>query len=289
MRILSSLAVMGPVMGSAIGLAAASPACAQVWLGQTWDNDAPTTTPLRLDNPAAFDVAPAGSADFAPSLSFNSDFVAPSTALTATTRNDIWREGDGFSDRLRISTRGILRRADGAPLPPTAFDRAALEVEDYDVRYTRSFLSATGHTPSGLEVSLTPHAGFGVGSEGGSAEAGATLKIGSGLNRLAPEGHRAFGERPRWYLYAASSGRAVGYNFARTRDGDFTRSGMTHDSGNFLGNASVGVAFRRGDMQSSIGIVYREIKAQGLRGGDGFDREVSESLLAFQFSIKPER
>ena len=42
-------------------------------------------------------------------------------------------------------------------------------------------------------------------------------------------------------------------------------------------------------MQSSIGVVYREIKAQGLRGGNGFDRDVSESLLAFQFSIKPER
>jgi hypothetical protein len=60
----------------------------------------------------------------------------------------------------------------------------------------RGFRGAVGHTPSGLEVSLTPHAGFGLGSDGGSAEAGATLKIGEGLDRLAPDGSARFGERP---------------------------------------------------------------------------------------------
>ncbi|MFN3353163.1 MAG: DUF2219 domain-containing protein, partial [Brevundimonas sp.] len=93
--------------------------------------------------------------------------------------------------------------------------------------------------------------------------------------------------RSRWYLYAAGSGRAVGYNFARTRDGDYARSGVTHDSGAFLGDASVGVAWRRGAVQSSVGVVYREIDASELRG-DSFDKDVSEGLLAFQFSIKPE-
>ena len=63
---------------------------------------------------------------------------------------------------------------------------------------------------------------------------------------------------------------------------------MSHDSGSFLGDASVGVAYRRGDMQGSFGVVYREIKAEGLRGGEGFDRDVTEGLVAFQLSIKPE-
>jgi hypothetical protein len=165
-----------------------------------------------------------------------------------------------------------------------------MDPEAYDLRYVRGFSGARGRTASGLEVSLTPHAGIGVGSGGGSAEAGATLKIGEGLERLAPDGHARFGERPRWYLYAAGSGRAVGYNFARTRDGDYARSGYTNDRGSFLGDASVGVAYRRGDMQTSLGVVYREIDAgKGLRGMSGLDTDVDEGLIAFQLSIKPRR
>ena len=103
-----------------------------------------------------------------------------------------------------------------------------------------------------------------------------------------PEGERAFGERPRWYVYAAGSGRAVGYNWARTRDGDFARSGVSHDSGSFLGDASLGVAMRRGAMQSSFGLVYREMGVENWRAGSGVDTDVSEGLVAFQLSIKPE-
>jgi len=39
---------------------------------------------------------------------------------------------------------------------------------------------------------------------------------------------------------------------------------------------------------SSIGLVYREIEAEGLRAGNGVDTDVSEGLIAFQLSIKPE-
>ena len=103
-----------------------------------------------------------------------------------------------------------------------------------------------------------------------------------------PEGEEAFGERARWYVYAAGSGRAVGYNWARNRDGDFARSGVSHDSGAFLGDASLGVALRRGAVHSSVGLVYREIETEGLRAGHGVDTDVSEGLIAFQLSIKPE-
>jgi hypothetical protein len=139
-----------------------------------------------------------------------------------------------------------------------------------------------------VEVALTPHAGVGVGDRGGRAEAGATLTIGGDIDGMVPEGSEAFGDRARWYLYAAGSGTAVGYNFARNRDGEYARSGVSRDSGSFLGDASIGVALRRGHMQGSFGLVYREVEAEGLRGGEGFDRDVSEGLVAFQLSIKPE-
>jgi len=206
----------------------------------------------------------------------------------AASNRDVWFEGGAYNDRLRLRTEGRIRRADGAPLPPGPLDPAAYDAEHYDVSYVRGWTETLGQTGSGLDVTLTPHIGVGVGSRGGSTEAGATLRIGRDLDRMVPEGSEAFGERPRWYVYAAGSGRAVGYNFARTRDGDYARSGVSHDSGNFMGDASIGVAMRRGPVQSSIGLVYREIETEGLRAGHGVDTDVSEGLIAFQLSIKPE-
>ncbi len=206
----------------------------------------------------------------------------------AQIRQEAWFAREGFTDRLRVVSTGELRRADGSPLPPRAMDPVAFSGETYDVTYTRGWTAARGRTPSGLEVLLTPHAGFGVGSDGPSAEAGATLRIGENLDRLAPNGDDAFGERARWYLYAAGSKRAVGYNFARTRDGEFAGSGVTQDAGAYLGDASVGVAYRRGALQSSFGVVYREIEAKGLRGYQGIRTDVAEGMVAFQLTIRPQ-
>ncbi len=275
-----------------IALAAfAAPATAQTWVNQNWSDAQQQTSSsitAQLNRQAGFNIA--AGREFGPAVEYATDFVATETAnpFAASTTRDVWHEGEGYSDRLRLRTRGLLRRADGSPLPLTPLDQTAFDARGYDVSFTRGWPVARGYTASGLEVSLTPHAGIGVGDRGGRAEAGATLKIGSDLEDMVPEGSAAFGERARWYLYAAGSGTAVGYNFARNRDGDYARSGVSRDSGVFLGDASVGVALRKGDMQGSFGIVYREIEAEGLRGGEGFDRDVTEGLVAFQLSIKPE-
>ncbi|CAN5178415.1 hypothetical protein BH10PSE1_BH10PSE1_12780 [soil metagenome] len=242
-----------------------------------------------LDGQARFSAADRafGSAiEFEPTTSPSA--TTRSGGLAATSLTDVWFDSGTHSDRLRLAQRGALRRADGSPLPVTLRDRSEFEAEAYDVSYTRGWPVARGYTASGLEVTLTPHAGVSVGADGSSAEAGATLKIGDNLDRLAPDGHERFGDRARWYLYAAGSGRAVGYNFARTRDGDYARSGVSQDKGSFLGDASVGVAYRRGAMQGSFGVVYREITAEGLHGGEGIDRDVAEGLVAFQLSIRPQ-
>ena len=279
-------------VGSVLAMAGAAEARTQLWAPNAFDDAAETETVVataRLTDQTTFNVSP--DARFGPAIDIPTAFrPTDGSGLTASTRRDVWIEHSAHADRVTLETAGRLRRADGSPLPVTPLDAAELEPDAYDLRYVRGFRGASGRTASGLEVSLTPHAGVGVGSEGGSAEAGATLKIGSGLNRLAPDGHERFGERPRWYLYAAGSGRAVGYNFARTRDGDYARSGYTQDRGSFLGDASIGVAYRRGDVHTSLGVVYREIDAgKGLRGMDGLDTDLDEGLIAFQLSIKPRR
>ena len=262
----------------------------QVAIKDPWavTRERPTTVSgliTQLDRDASF--ASADDREFGGSdvrLEYAPDGAAP----WAVSNRDVWFDGAAYSDRMRLRTEGRIRRADGAPLPPGPLDAAAYDAEHYDLTYVRGWTETLGQTGSGLDVTLTPHIGVGVGSRGGTTEAGATLRVGRNLDRLVPEGSEAFGERPRWYLYAAGSGRAVGYNFARTRDGDYARSGVSHDSGNFMGDASIGIAMRRGPVQSSVGLVYREIETEGLRAGHGVDTDVSEGLIAFQLSIKPE-
>ena len=136
---------------------------------------------------------------FGPAVDFRDDaravrrFDSPDRqgSVAVVQRRDIWREHGAVSDRLRLTTRGDLRRADGAPIPPTVRDAAGLEVDSYDVSYTRGWEAARTTTRSGLAVSLTPHAGLGVGDSGGTAEAGATLKIGP--DSVAPNGAERFG------------------------------------------------------------------------------------------------
>ena len=239
----------------------------------------------RLDRDDRYASAPPWESDdgwtgYAPDRDRSSQWAASS--------RDVWFESSRFDDRLRLRTEGPVRRQDGSPLPPGPLDAATWDMEHYDLTYTRGWTESLGQTASGLDVTLTPHLGVGVGSRGGTTEAGATLRIGRNLNRLVPDGGAEFGERPRWYLYAAGSGRALGYNFARTRDGEYARSGVSQDSGNFLGDASLGVAMRRGPVHSSLSVVYREIQTEGVRAGHGVDNDVSEGLIAFQLSIKPE-
>lgn len=257
------------------------------------ERERPTTVSsllMRLDRDARFDAnfdagdrALAGADGW---IGYDPARATPSPWAAAN--RDIWYDGASYSDRLRLRTEGRLRRADGSPLPPGPMDPAALDAEHYDLTFTRGWTESLGQTENGLDVTLTPHLGLGVGSRGQVTEAGATLRIGRDLDRLVPEGDEAFGQRARWYVYAAGSGRAVGYNWARNRDGDYARSGVSHDSGAFLGDASLGVALRRRAVHSSIGLVYREIEAEGVHAGHGVDTDVSEGLIAFQLSIKPE-
>jgi hypothetical protein len=279
---------MGWIAGGAVSATlclAVAPASAQTAIRQTWGSETDVTS--QLNRQSSYSVAVETGIGPAVSMAAAPVGVEPGSPWVAVER-DVWVESEGSSERFRMTSSGRLQRLDGSPLPPGPQDVAAMDAETFDLTYTRGWPTAIARSESGLEVSLTPHAGVGVGSNGGSLEAGATLKIGNDLERLVPDGQDAFGDRPRWYLYAAGSGRAVGYNFARTRDGDFARSGVSHDSGAFIGDASLGVAMRQGPVHGAVGLVYREVSVDGLRVGEGIDNDVSEGMVAFQLSIKPE-
>jgi hypothetical protein len=189
---------------------------------------------------------------------------------------------------LRVSVGGALRTPGGLPLN---LSHAQYDADAYEVAVTHDWPAALAFSGHGVGVDVTPHAGVGMTNFGGSAEAGATVRLmqrdSAAEARLKALGLRdgaTFGDKGRWYLFAAASGRAVGMNMLHS-DLGWNRAGWTTDATSTLtGDAQVGVGWRKGDMQTSLGYIHREVKGQNMLWGvDPKD----DSMVAFSFSIRP--
>lgn len=195
---------------------------------------------------------------------------------------------NGAVDSLRIDVGESLK---GLPLLAT---RDQFDADAYDVTLIRSWPRAINFAEGGLEFDVEPHAGVGVGSRGGSAEAGATLTVGQKRERQAVEALKdlgvrdglEYGDKGRWYLFAAASGRAVGLNMLRG-EGGWDRAGWsTDDTGELVGDAHLGVGWRKGDVQSSFGVIHREVRGNHMTFGQPTR---DDTVAAFTFSIRPQR
>jgi hypothetical protein len=253
-----------------------------------------------------FGAGPAAAADPAAKALTAAAFAAPplraGDAAGALTRETLladgtpaeWRSGEvrlteetsGAVDSLRISLaqpqlpHGRPLRLSGAPEGDAA----------YEVSLVRNWPSAVAFETRRFGVDFTPHAGLGMSNLGGVAEAGATVRVTGKrdrtLERLKQLGFAdgtRMGDRGRWYLFAAASGRAVGLNMLRS-DGAWNRAGWTTDpSSTLVGDAQLGVGWRKGVMQSSFGFIHREVKGEHMIFGQDTK---PDSLVAFSFSIR---
>ena len=197
----------------------------------------------------------------------------------------------GPIDAVRVSVAGSAPTAALAPLTLQRPD--AYEVREVDVTVLRGWPSAVSLAGGKYALDVTPHAGVGFGGGGGSAEAGATLRLGKKKNmgdRVTDalgvrEGDEAFGDRGRWYIFAAASGRAVGFNMLRGQNGDWNRAGLSQDvTSQLIGDSQAGVAWRKGPMQASLGYIHREIRAK--EGIMGLATQ-KDDVVALSFSLKP--
>lgn len=197
----------------------------------------------------------------------------------------------GPIDSVRVSMAGSAPTAAYAPLTLSRPD--AYELREVDVTVTRGWPSAVMLRGRKYALDVTPHAGLGFGGAGGSAEAGAMVRLGKKKNmgdRVTDalgvrEGDAAFGDRGRWYIYAAASGRAVGFNMLRGQNGDWSRAGLTQDTtSRLIGDSQAGVAWRKGPMQASLGYIHREMKAK--EGIMGLATQ-KDDVVALSFSFKP--
>lgn len=200
-------------------------------------------------------------------------------------------EKSGAIDSVRVSVANVSRTAATAPLTLVRPDASNFDAKDVDVTLTRGWPSAVKLAAGKYALDVTPHAGFGFGDAGGSAEAGATVRLGKNVeDRVSDslglrDGGEAFGQRGRWYVFAAASGRAVGMNMLRGQDGDWSRAGLTSDvNSKLIGDSQAGVAWRRGPMQASLGYIHREMKAKDQIMGMATQKD---SMVALSFSLKP--
>ncbi|MBS0334247.1 MAG: DUF2219 family protein [Proteobacteria bacterium] len=245
---------------------------------------------LAILNSAAFaPKGPSESVDPATAL-VDREHYEPGQGLVRwmTGETQISAPGAGAVDSVRVSVGGAIRTPGGLPLNLRG---AQFDARAYDVTLTREWPAALAFEGGDIGVDVTPHAGLGVTSLGGSAEAGATLRlmqkdaaIKERLNALGVKDGAAFGDKGRWYLFAAASGRAVGLNMMHNDQG-WDRAGVSTDSTSTLvGDTQVGVGWRKGPMQTSFGYIHREVKGQNMLWG--VDPK-SDSMVAFSFQIRP--
>jgi hypothetical protein len=177
---------------------------------------------------------------------------------------------------------------------PVVLERAGLAEDRLDVMAVRSWPGAIRFSSDKLEFDVAPHAGVGVSRFGGQAEGGATITVSKSRGERALEQLRdlgvqdgaGFGDKGRWYLFAAASGRAVGLNMLRGERG-WDRAGWTTDAtGALVGDAQVGVGWRKGDVQSSFGVIHREVKGNHMVFGQ---TTRDDTVAAFTFSFRPQR
>lgn len=207
----------------------------------------------------------------------------------------------GAVDSVRLTVGGMARGAGGLVL---ARPDSLLDPEDqaFDVTYTRGWPSALKFSNGAYALDVSPHAGLGVSNAGGSAEAGAMIRFGADDSPSAEDRVRSglsgvglrtvdgstFGNRGRWYVFAAASGKAVGLNMLRDgTTGGFTRSGLSMDPASALiADAQAGVGWRKGPMQASFGYLHREIKPSSGTAIMGMENK-DDDMVAFSLSFKP--
>ena len=215
-----------------------------------------------------------------------------------TSNHVVLGRSHGGVNGLRVSVGGPLKGLDGRPLAlaPVAVDRADLDAQSYEISLTRDWPGAVSVSNGRYALDVTPHAGVGMTSLGGSAEAGATVTLGqtgressedrvrSGLSAMGVRDGADFGDTGRWFIYAAASGRAVGLNVLKDQANGWDRAWSQDSASTMISDAQLGVAWRKGAMQTSLGYVHREVKGEHMLMGQ---EAKDDSLVAFSLSIKP--
>ncbi len=90
------------------------------------------------------------------------------------------------------------------------------------------------------------------------------------------DAEKAFGPMGRWVVYAGSGDQNLAVNFVDTGLGWNRQLG--HEESAELGDAQIGIGYRRDRMQMGFGYLHRSTKVENVRTDSGY--------LAFTFRLK---
>ncbi|KQZ06490.1 hypothetical protein ASD21_02325 [Caulobacter sp. Root1455] len=249
---------------------------------------APVAKAERANDPS-FALSPAGAYGDAALLDTNRYYEGRG-AVSYRSNAVVVGEGEHAVDSVRVSVASVAQAGQTRPLALVRPDEDSFEDREVDVTVTRGWPAAVSVGAGKYALDVTPHAGLGFGGAGGSAEAGATVRFGKKMgdqvvDSLGVSDGRQFGDRGRWYLFAAASGQAVGLNMLHGSEGDWSGAGVSSDaSSKLVGDGQAGVAWRKGPMQASFGYVHRKIRAKDQIMGMATQKD---EMLAFSFSLRP--
>jgi len=261
-------------------------------------------TPAAAIAPRGDFSAAASGAVFAPPSSPDSARLLAPDLPVAGEGLAVWRSSEmtlaptatGAVDSVRVSL-GSVAYAPGGVIVARPDGMVGTDTQAFDMRYTRGWPAALSLSAGGYDLDFSPHAGLGVSSGGESAEAGGMVRFGSNLQDKVMSSLSGLGmhtvssaalrDRGRWYLFAAASGRAVGWNMGRDAAGNLQRLGWSAEgSSELISDAQAGVAWRKGSTEASFGYVHRDIQGDfnTMQGNPG---RMRDSMVAFSFSIRP--
>jgi len=150
----------------------------------------------------------------------------------------------------------------------------------------------------GYDLIVSPQATFNPPGEVSSAQAGAMVQVGAdvqdkvmtGLNKLGMHtvSSTSIENRSRLYLFAAYSGREVGFNIGRGAQGGVQRLGWSAEGASSLvSDAQAGFGWRKGALQASVGYVHRDVNSNDTGFGNVGMEKLSDNMVAFTLSFHP--
>ncbi|QUD86605.1 lipid A-modifier LpxR family protein [Phenylobacterium montanum] len=197
---------------------------------------------------------------------------------------------DGAVDTLRMTVVAAERGPGGVVLASPG-GRLQPETNSVNLDFERSAPITSGR----FALDVAPHFGVAMNDQGGSALAGAAVRLQLPQRRNSIAGQLGFqpdreadGTRGRWFLFAEGSGELVGVHLSRS-GGLMPRANLTVDDGvnpTVVSDSQAGVGWKKGAMQASFGYVHREI-----RNDLGYDTsrqigDIKGDMVAFSFSLK---
>jgi len=173
------------------------------------------------------------------------------------------RYGDAPKPPVQLETMaGRVFVAEAAP-PPTRAAPMAVALAPQEVRAPRAARAASARPritfeQARAEIRPSDHALAGAPPSAFSPSQGG-FNASAMIAKAAPSADRT--GKSRWFLFAASSGKAFGLNMARDNtSGNWRRDGWSRERLAPFGQVQIGLAWRGVDRQLSIGATKRKIQ-----------------------------